>query len=101
MAQVIFEGIMKKLKLNLKMTTKDKTENEVHFEAPSELLLSGFKFCYVSPEKLEEQVFALCEKDESFSKRAMSDCLEESLFNYGEEKLLIETERQKLTSNWE
>ena len=83
---------MKKLELKLTVTSEPTKEKVITFVAPSELLLSGFKFSYVSPEKLEDEIFAICDGDHKFSANSKNNCLEEGLLNSHQDEIIISDE---------
>jgi hypothetical protein len=85
--------------LNLSQTFKNKTKSKLTFRVNQDLLLAGFKFCYVTPEKIEEQVVAQCRDQEFFSSNKRTDCLEECLMNRPED-ICIDTHTQTLNINW-
>jgi len=92
---------MKNLNLNLKIKTNTKQISQINFNSPLELILSGFKFSYLSPEKLEEKIFNICKKDKRFSVNSKNDCLEESLFNCSGNEINILDKNIELTINWD
>lgn len=85
--------------LNLIQTYKNKTKSKITFKTNQELLMAGFKFCYVAPEKIEEGIISLCREHGLFT-QSETDCLEENLMNHAH-NLKIENEQQALNISWD
>lgn len=91
---------MKELNINLEIINQDLNSSKIFFRASSELLLSGFKFSYVAPERLEEEVYNICKKNSQFLVNAKSNCLEESLFNCQQNSFQASNTNQLLDVRW-
>ena len=72
---------MRKIELSLETLIDDKVKT-IGFSSPVELLLSGFKLSYVSPDKIEEKIYEIASLDRRFTTNSKSNCLEESILNF-------------------
>jgi len=71
---------MKKIELKSKFVHNEQ-EKSVTWIAPIDLLLTGFKFSYLSPERLEEIIFSQLQGIPAFQQDLQSNCLEEGILN--------------------
>ncbi len=75
-------------------------ESLINFSAPVDLLFAGFKFSYVTPEKIEEDIYRLCLKDDGFRGKTKNNCLEESLLSVMDENIEVIEKQKSLNVNW-